>query len=379
MSIAEEALSRGHEVIFFGSTFKHNTKEQRFETTTIVNQAPKYDLVFVKSNSYENNVSFKRLKSHAKLGKDMVKEFAKHQKPDVVLLAFPPISLAYAVSIWSKENQIPLVMDIIDPWPDLFEREVPSWASLFSKPVFAIPKKRVSKTLKNVKTLTAISNQYLKWANQYFSVTNKECLYPAADYAAIRKYIDNALPLDLPLKKINIIYAGSLASSYDIETILDAAKKLKKYNEIHFFIAGAGPKEDIIKDYELAHENLTFLGRLAKDDLMRYYAHCDLGLTQHIKGATQSVTYKLFDLLSAGLPILNSLESEMKEIIVDNKVGLHNAPGDSVSLKDNILDFYHNPEKLRAYKENGLTLAREEGDTKVIYKRFVNLLEEQCQ
>jgi glycosyltransferase involved in cell wall biosynthesis len=378
LSIAEEALSRGHQVTFFGSTFKHNTKEQRFAETTIVNQATHYNLVFVKSDAYVKNVSIKRLNSHAKLGKDMVKEFGRHPKPDVILLAFPPISLGYEVSKWTNENKVPLVMDIIDPWPDLFEREVPVWATSLAKPVFAIPKKRVGATLKNVNTLTAISNQYLNWADQYFSVTQKECLYPAADYAAIRGYIDNAESLELAKKKLNIIYAGSLASSYDIDTILAAASSLSSKADIHFFLAGAGPQEEKILSYTEKYENLTFLGRLAKDDLMRYYAHCDLGMTQHIKGATQSVTYKLFDLLAAGLPILNSLESEMKDIMVNNEVGLHNDPGDGARLKDNILEFYNHPQKLNSFKKNGLKLAEEVGDTKVIYKRFVNLLEEQC-
>jgi glycosyltransferase involved in cell wall biosynthesis len=379
LSIAEEALSRGHQVTFFGSTFKHNTKEQRFEETTLVNHAPHYDLVFVKSEAYQKNVSVKRLSSHAKLGKDMVKEFTKHTKPDVVLLAFPPISLAFEVSKWTKENKVPLVMDIIDPWPDLFEREVPTWASILAKPVFALPKKRVEATLKMVDTLTAISNKYLQWADQYFSVLIKECLYPAADYEAIRAYIDNAKSLKLPKKQLNIIYAGSLASSYDIDTILATAASLNLNTDIHFFIAGAGPQGEKVVSYAGKYENLTFLGRLAKDELMRYYAHCDLGMTQHIEGATQSVTYKLFDLLSAGLPILNSLESEMREIIVDNKVGLHNAPGNSSRLKNNIIEFYNDPDKLHSFKENGLRLAREVGDTKVIYKRFVNLLEQQCR
>ena len=379
LSIAKEAVARGHQITFFGSTFKHNTKEQRFVETTLINHATNYDLIFVKSDGYQKNVSFQRLMSHAKLGKSMVKEFEKHHKPDVILLAFPPISLAYEVSSWAQKNNLPLVMDVIDPWPDLFEREVPSWASPFVRPVFTLPKQKVKTTLKKITKLTSISNQYLSWADQYFAFSKKECLYPAADYEAIQDYIRNSKPLDLPKKKLNIIYAGSLASSYDIDTILVAARQLSDYKDIHFFIAGSGPQEKKIATYIENHDNLSYLSRLAKVELMRYYAHCNLGMTQHIKGATQSVTYKLFDLLSAGLPILNSLEGEMKDIIVNNKVGLHNNSGNGVELTNNILTFYNQPNLLKEYKENGLQLAKEVGDTKVIYKRFVDLLQEQCQ
>lgn len=379
LSIAEEALQRGHQVTFWGSTFKHNTKEQRFDKTTSLDYKENYRLIFVKSMGYEKNVAPKRLLSHAQLGKDMVLEMEKDVPPDVILLAFPPISLAYQVTAWAEKKRIPVVMDIIDPWPTLFEMAVPDWAAFLKAPLFKVPRERVKRTLQRIQLLTAISNQYLDWSTEFYEVNKKECLYPAADFHAIRGFIENARSLDLPQKRLNIIYAGSLASSYDIETILQAADILKDKEDIHFYIAGAGPKEALIKEYTVNHNNLTFLGRLAKDVLMDYYAHCDLGMTQHIKGATQSVTYKLFDLLAAGLPILNSLESEMKDIIIDNKVGLHNNPGDGQQLADNILYFYQRSQELNQYQQNGLRLAREVGDTQVIYSRFVDLLEEQCQ
>lgn len=379
MSIAEEALMRGHQITFWGSTFKHNTKEQRYEKTTYLEYKENYQLVFVRSMGYAKNVGAKRLFSHALVGKRMVKEMEKAERPDVILLAFPPISLAFEVTSWAKQNGLPVIMDIIDPWPTHFETAVPRWASFLKGPIFKMPRARLTESLKKVDVLTAISTQYLDWSSAFFDVSQKECLYPAADYSAIRMHIENAQFLNLPKMKLNLIYAGSLASSYDIETILGAAKHLSNHEDIHFYIAGVGPKEAIIQEFVAKNNNVTFLGRLSKDVLMDYYAHCQVGMTQHIKGATQSVTYKLFDLLSAGLPILNSLESEMKDIIVDNEVGLHNDPGDSEGLAQNILTFYHNPDQCRRYQENGLRLAREVGDTKVIYKRFVDLIEEECQ
>src|SRR5690606_21601938 len=118
------------------------------------------------------------------------------------------------------------------------------------------------------------------------------------------------------------------------------------YADVHFYIAGTGPQLHLIETYLEESDNLTYLGRLPKDELMKFYAFSDLGLTQHMKGASQSVTYKLFDLLASGLPILNSLESEMKDIILDKKVGLHNDPGNAEQLRDNILYFYKNKNEL---------------------------------
>src|SRR5690606_40087903 len=104
-------------------------------------------------------------------------------------------------------------------------------------------------------------------------------------------------------------------------TILKAAKILndRHGDKIQFVIAGAGPQAELIKKYLSELTNLKYLGRIPKTELLKEYYLSDVGLTQHVKGASQSVTYKLFDLLSCGLPILNSLESEMKNIILDNR------------------------------------------------------------
>jgi len=108
---------------------------------------------------------------------------------------------------------------------------------------------------------------------------------------------------------------------------------------------------------------------------MEEYYRADIGLTQHIKGATQSVTYKLFDLLGCGLPIMNSLESEMKTIILDYQVGFHNKPGDVNQLANNILRCYNDRKLLLEMKERSLKLTSEQGDAAVVYAKAINLIE----
>ncbi|MBX2966878.1 MAG: glycosyltransferase family 4 protein [Cyclobacteriaceae bacterium] len=378
ISIAEEAVKKGHRVTFFASTFKHNTKNQRFEKTTSVQINDQYELVFVKSSAYQKNISAKRLLSHYRYAKNILPEMNKRGKPDVILMAFPPVSLAYEVSKWAKDKSIPVVMDIIDPWPDLFKNALPSVLKPASDVLLYPLSYKLKKTLSNVTAVTAISEQYLAWAKTYFpQLANMHCYYPAVDLQAtqeqIRIYKDK---VNRNEKALTVIYAGSLASSYDIPGILDAAKILSsKYDNIYFKIAGAGPQQTLIEEYMSNHSNLAYLGRLSKHELMREYYLSDLGLTQHVKGATQSVTYKLFDLLASGLPVLNSLESEMNDIIVKNKVGLFNEPGNAAQLAENIERFYLDRELLQKLKNNALDVVARLGDTKMVYKNFVEMLE----
>jgi hypothetical protein len=62
------------------------------------------------------------LYSHHDFASRLVTEFDKmDEKPDRIIIAFPPISLAEKVSEWAVNNGISHVLvDIIDPWPDVF-------------------------------------------------------------------------------------------------------------------------------------------------------------------------------------------------------------------------------------------------------------------
>jgi glycosyltransferase involved in cell wall biosynthesis len=140
-------------------------------------------------------------------------------------------------------------------------------------------------------------------------------------------------------------------------------------------LAGAGPQEKIIKEYISSHGNLRFVGRLSKENLMKEYYKADLGLIQHFPGATQTVTYKLFDLLSCGIPVLNSLDSELNDIVTEQGVGCYNQSGDSEQLASNILTFYNNPEKLSEMKKMAINVTYEMGNTTTVYSKAVELME----
>jgi glycosyltransferase involved in cell wall biosynthesis len=378
ISIGNEAVRRGHTVTFFASTFKHNTKNQRFNETTVIDIEENYKLVFVKSIGYKKNISFRRLISHYFFASEALNEMQAYPKPDVILMAYPPIGLADKVSSWAKKNNIPVVLDIIDPWPD-FSFAFPSYIKPFIELLTFPLNFRLERALKGIQAVTSISKEYIQWAiSKVNSIPIQKVFYPAADFKLVNGQIKEIAKTEVKDYSVfSIIYAGSLGKSYDLGCILRCAALLEEsHPNIVFKIAGAGTQEIEVKTYADNHKNLTYFGRLNKDDLMKQYFHSDLGLTQHIKGAKQSVTYKLFDLLASELPILNSLESEMKDIILENKVGLHNHPGDEVGLKDNILKFYNDRNLLNQYKLNGLKLTLEKGQNEVVYNKFVDLLEE---
>lgn len=383
-SLVNEAVARKHQVTFWASTFQHNIKKQRFNSTQEVQINDLLSVRYVKSDNYSKNISLERLKSHFKLSKELINEFDKaDEKPDLIVNAFPPVYVAFEISEWARKNNIPYVMDVIDPWPDVFKSHIKWLPNSITEILFIPLKRRVRKTVYNAKAVMGISNQYVSWAKGYSKKDKRsKCFYPAVQFDQMQEELNTAKDKFNGNEKneedsFEVIYAGSLGYSYDIRTILEAASILEKQygNKIHFTIAGDGPKKKDVELYQSSHENLTYVGRVPKEELMYYYFKSDMGMTQHIKGATQSVTYKLFDLLACGLPILNSLESEMKSIILDNKVGFHNEPGDANKLVENIVYCFQNPEELNQMKADAIKLTKEFGDSKKVYSEALSFLE----
>jgi len=381
-SLVLEATKRSHEVVFWASTFQHNIKKQRFESykEVLINKNVKVN--FVPANAYFKNISFKRMYSHFQLSKSLINCFKKEQVlPDVIVIAFPPISTSYEVIKWAKQHSIPVIVDIIDPWPDVFMKHMKGLKKqLIQVGIFPLQKK-TNYVFNQAQAIIAISKQYIDWAKNYNpKKISSAYFYPAVQFDEMKSQLKiAATKIQKNKEELVVIYAGSLGHSYDINTILKAASILESQDGIKFTIAGDGPQKSSVEKYIKNHSNLIYLGRVDKEKLMEEYYRADIGLTQHINGATQSVTYKLFDLLGSGLPIMNSLESEMKNIIIDNQVGFHNIPGDANQLVENILQCYNDRTLLSKMKANALELTSTQGDAALVYGKALDFIESQVK
>jgi len=380
IQIAQVAQRKGHRVTHFTSTFRHTSKKQRFPESTTLKEGPGYHVEYIRSKGYSKNISLARVSAHADFADRLVKSFEGRETPDVIFISMPPLSSAERVVKWGETHNVPVITDIIDPWPDSFIKDIPSVLKPLGR--FAITPfyKKLRYILENSTVVTSISNGYLEWATQQSdNIKRIACFYPALDLESIQSSIQKYRAEGQRDKDVlRVIYVGSLGSSYDLPAIVEAAEVMQQKHpgRTEFIVAGSGPQKELVKEYEEKLQNLSYLGWISDEELMRQYALSDVGLIQHKNNLTQTITYKLFSYLSAGLPILNSLQSEMADIIENNSVGLNNDNGDVDGLVRNIERFLDDRELLSSYKENALALTREKGDSEAVYGKMLELFAE---
>jgi glycosyltransferase involved in cell wall biosynthesis len=270
-----------------------------------------------------------------------------------------------------------VVIDVIDLCPDSFIKDVPFSLKPIAKILITPFYNKLKKSFRDAKAITAISNGYLEWASSFHDKDKPtKPFFLAIDVDEVKKVVEKIKKAPISARPLRLIYAGSLASSYDIPSILKAAEIIEgKYpGKTEFVFTGKGPQLELIESFSKKYKNIEYLGWLSREELLRQYGLADIGLIQHKNSLTQTITYKFFNYMSAGLVLLNSLQTEMAKMIDEYSLGLNNKEGDYKTLADNIEIYLNNHEYLDEQASNVVEFTYKKGHTKNVYKNLVEFL-----
>ena len=159
---------KGYEVVWFTTTFDHQTKVYVENTNVKKNVSKNLSLFFLHSETpYYKNISLKRLKNHKEVAENFYVEANKIDSPDIIFCSFPTIDLAYVATKYGKINNVPVVIDVRDLWPDIFIDIFPKFFHAFFRRLMYWQIKKTKFALTNAFAITAVSDNYLKWAINY--------------------------------------------------------------------------------------------------------------------------------------------------------------------------------------------------------------------
>ncbi len=129
-SLARVLASRGHDVTWWTAAWSHRRKAAR--TTPIrIRDEEGFAVRLVAVRPYTKNVSFTRLASHRDFGRTFERlanesiASGQLERPDMILASLPPLEGPEAALRLAKRLDANLVVDLMDVWPETFERLVP--------------------------------------------------------------------------------------------------------------------------------------------------------------------------------------------------------------------------------------------------------------
>ncbi|MFH1039271.1 MAG: glycosyltransferase family 4 protein [PVC group bacterium] len=126
--------------------------------------------------------------------------------------------------------------------------------------------------------------------------------------------------------KFVVLFAGVMSYAQDMDVIIEAARRLKKYSDIVFLLVGEGSQkgrlESRIRKFSLG--NIILHPFIPLSDYPALVARADVGLVTLKKSMrTPVVPSKILGYMAAGKPIIGSLnrESEANDIIRESGCG----------------------------------------------------------
>lgn len=350
------------------SDFNHMNKKHFLK----VGELPGIKVTALHESGYPRNICLKRFVSHKELSKNVEKYLIRRAKPDVIYCAVPSLDVADVVATYCRKNDVRFIADIQDLWPEAFEMvfHVPLLSGLIFKPL----QKQANRIYKTADDVIAVSKTYAERA----MCVNKKCKLPIVVYLGTEKesfdrYADNLKKKDIG---ITIGYVGSMSASYDLISVINAIANIKINVPIKLLAMGDGSlKNSFIKHAKNAGINAEFTGKLPYSQMVKRLLTCDIAVNPIRRGSAGSIINKVGDYAMAGLPVINTQESEeYRNLLVQYKAGINCECENSMEIANAIKKLITDYTLRKKMSENSRKLGEECFDRKKTYYKLVEKL-----
>lgn len=384
--LADKLLAKGHSVTWWTSAFDHVKKKWIYTKDTEVQKKNGLKFLALKGTGYKSNVSLMRFIDHRVVAWKFSRKASKMAKPDFIITSMPPHDLAYQAVRFAKKYDIPVLVDIRDPWPDIFIEQLSSGLRTVAKIFLANDFRMVKKTMQLANGLIAATDTFMKWALAYRGREPSE--NDKVFFLGYKKQKELDLSLVNPkfielgkeLKdKFIVFFVGTFSKSYHNPLILvKAAERMKQYRDIHFVIAGDGELFQDLKAASESNSNITLPGWLNEQEIEFWLQHSKIGVCPSTK-IVDLPTNKAISYLSAGLPVISAFHGFLKEIIEKYDIGFYYQPNDIDELVRCILKLYKQPEVYKTKSKNAKKVFDEIFDADKIYEEYTKHIEAVAQ
>lgn len=351
--------------------FSHKYKQHRnIENEKIYKL--NYKLTMLEELGYKDNISLKRIYSHFVFSRNLKKYLNKlNYKPDVIYCAVPSLDVAKQTATFAKKNNIRFIIDIQDLWPEAFKMifNVP----ILSNIIFYPMKKKADYIYKTADDIIAVSDTYVNRAitvNKKYK--NKIVAFLGTDLETFDSYSKEK---NISIENIKIVYVGTLGYSYDIKSIIDAIRILnnKGINNVEFVLIGEGPLKNEFEVYSKEKKvNCNFLGRLPYNEMVKELCSCDIAVNPINKESAGSILNKVGDYAAAGLPVINTQESEeYRKLVKQYDIGFNCKNGDANDIADKMDILIKDRKLIKIKGKNNRKLAEEKFNRKKTYKYII--------
>jgi glycosyltransferase involved in cell wall biosynthesis len=345
------------------------------------------ELRLIHGPPYHRNVSARRVLNHAVIAWKFRRQALQSPKPELILASLPIPEVAAAAASVASRAGAPLVIDIRDLWPDVFEDVLPPPLRPIARRSVLLPHARLAgRALRSAAALISPADGYIEWgcrrAGRPRTALDREFPFgypvtsPAPDALARAEEFWRSRGVGIEGEFL-LCFFGTLGRQFDLETVLDAAGLLGARGiPVRFVLCGDGDRAAEYRRRAARHQNVVFPGWVGAAEIWTLLRKAAAGLAPYkrIDNFTLNIPNKPVEYLSAGLPVLTSIDGALGSLVRSADCGcVYTGPED---LAGRIAALHRNGSLRRAWADNAARLFRERYVANVVYSRLGRHLED---
>jgi len=183
-------------------------------------------------------------------------------------------------------------------------------------------------------------------------------------------------------KEFIACFLGTLGRQFELETVIEAARKLKAgKRSFRFVLCGSGDKLAYYKNLAKDCEDVVFPGWVGVAEIWTLMRIASVGLAPYVNSSNfiMNLPNKPVEYISAGLPIVSSLGGVLKNLLSTHNCGVTYENGDTEGLVSILINLYDNRDLLGIMSENAYSLYKENFVAEKVYGDMIDYLESVCE
>lgn len=377
--IAEDLVNRGHEVsVLTGlpdyatsvvpKEYKHGKKKDEVRNGVKIHRVP----IIARRHGF----IFRVLNYLSFWIASTTYATTHHYEADVIMsYQTAPIFMGAGGIVLKKKLKKPLFFYCLDIWPD----QMKIWGVNERNPIFGLVKRYCQHAYGSGDLVGITSRPFRKYLVKINKVDNEKIVYlpQHSDRMDVGEIV-----VDANKEQVDFIFAGNIGQQQNIECILKAVSKVQTAKSYHVHIYGNGTSFESCK--ELAkkldiNDRVTFYGRVEKEELSKIYLRMDAFLLtlcpESVVGfVANTVPAKLQGYMSAGKPIIASVDGGAKEIIEECQCGIAVPADDVDGYAKAITEYIEHKEKYADCGNRAKKYFDENYDKKVVMDKLEGYL-----
>jgi glycosyltransferase involved in cell wall biosynthesis len=298
------------------------------------------------------------------------------RKVDLVIGTSPQFFTACAACAVSRLKRIPFIFELRDLWPESIKAV---GAMHNERAIGFLEKLEMFLYRKAARIVSVTSSIKRTLIDRGIDGSKIDVVTNGVDISQFRpraKDIELTQALGLEGKFV-AGYIGTHGMAHGLETLLEAAQRLKDRGYAFLFL-GDGARKQALKTVasDMALDNVVFVDSVAKADVPRYWSLLDVCVI-HLRKTelfTTVIPSKLFESMGMGIPVLHGVAGESAEIVEKASVGIPFAPEDADALCEALEAFKSDPKGLARYQANCVQAAKQ-FDRSHLARKMLEILE----